>query len=361
MNILYIVSASNPFGGTPKKTKDLMNYFGASSSVYFYTNEAVEYTWLFEDTKGGVYRSNHGRNLLGHLFELLKIIDNNNIHVVQAQFPMGELLAFLIKAFRPKVKVIIAFVGPFPPPALKKWLLNFCYAKIDHFVYVSDHVRLEKQKQFPILKKRNGKVIYNGSRVRRPERSLTKHAPSVVKLLDVAGLVDWKNASVLVRAISLLSKKYNDTSIELYIAGDGPEKENLLSLAKYCGVENRINILGYRDDIGALLAECDVFVHPAIAEGFGIAVIEAMLAEKPVILADAGALPELIESGKSGLLVDPHCPESWAKAIASIVRRADFSRGLAMQGRLRAENLFSIDTFTSAYEKLYQSLLNDSD
>jgi glycosyltransferase involved in cell wall biosynthesis len=106
-----------------------------------------------------------------------------------------------------------------------------------------------------------------------------------------------------------------------------------------------------------MLNQCDVFVHPAYAEGFGIVIPEAMMAEKPIIVSNAGALPELIENEKTGLVVDPHNAQAWADAILSIIDNKEFAKGLALKARLKAEADFTISKYVENYRELYTKLI----
>ena len=100
-----------------------------------------------------------------------------------------------------------------------------------------------------------------------------------------------------------------------------------------------------------------MFVHPSYAEGFGIVIPEAMLAEKPIIVSNAGALPELIENEVSGLVVEPHNAEQWADAILRIIDNPQLAEKLAHNGKDRAIKKFSKEKYTVNYEKLYKELL----
>jgi len=109
------MSSYNIFGGTPKKTLDLVKYFKEDAALYVYNESYSEFKFQFEATGAAVYEGFYGRNLFLHLKKLLTIIDKENINIVQTQFTMGETLGALIKVFRPKVKLVTAFVGPLNP------------------------------------------------------------------------------------------------------------------------------------------------------------------------------------------------------------------------------------------------------
>ena len=350
------MSSYNLYGGTPKKTLDLMKYFKKQSILYVYHDDYSELKPRFEATRGSVYEGFYGRNIFLHLNKLLSIIDKENINIVQTQFSMGETLAFLIKLFRPKVKVVCAFVGALKPNYFKAKLLGIFYKKFDAFVYISKYVKQNKESQFSILKRKQGVIILNGSEKRvdigEPIVQMSK-----ISLLDIAGLVDYKNVRVLLDAMNILVNKRQIKNIFLYVAGDGPERQNLENLIIEHNLENNVNLLGYQKNVGGLLESCDIFVHPCYVEGFGIVIVEAMHACKPIIVSNAGALPELIENEVSGLVVEPHDAEQWADAILRIIENPKLAEKLARNGKQRATKEFSKEKYTNNYKNLYNSLL----
>ena len=359
MKILYLLPSYNLYGGTPKKTLDLMKHFGDKSALYVYDPSFEEFKSQFEATGANVYEGNYGRNIYRHLMDLIKIIDGENIDIIQTQFTMGETLGFLAKLVRPKVKFVVAFVGPFKPTPGKSLLVGFYYNFVDHFIYITDYVRRKKADQFSILKRKIGIIIFNGSRKREDNNTqvpLMKRSA----LLDIAGLSEWKNIQILIEAFNILINIRHRKDVFLYVAGDGPKREELEALISQYRLVDYIHLIGYQSNVGKLLDDCNVFVHPSYAEGFGIVIPEAMLAEKPIIVSGAGALPELIEHGKSGLIVDPHKPEEWADAILSLIDTPELAHSLAKNAKKRAIEFFSIEKYCKQYENLYKDLSNES-
>lgn len=355
MKILYIMSSFNIYGGTPKKTIDLLNFFKTDSSLYVYSNEYIEYKSYFEETNAKIYEGNYKRNIFLHLQALLKIVDKDNIEVIQTQFPMGEILGGLIKLLRPKIKLIVAFVGSSSPKGIKKILVSKIYNKADAFVYISNYVKEEKMKAFPTLFKKNNYIIYNGTNIQNLKDEESKNEAFKMKspsILSIAGLTEIKNIDVLINAMEMIIKK--GEKAYLYIAGDGPRKEYLQKMIIDKKLEDYIFLLGYRKDTKELLKNSDLFVHSCNIEGFGIAVIEAMFMEKPIIVSNAGALPELIEHNKSGLIVNPFEYKEWANAIIDIIKNKEKSKQLSFQAKVRAENKFSINSFIKNYQLLYE-------
>jgi len=358
-NILYILADLNIHGGTPKKTIDLIRY-GTNNKSVVYTYKGIYREWEvnFKDAGAVLYQGDFGRNIYRHIKKLISIIDNERIEIVQTQFTMGEFLGFLIKIFRPNVKIVCAFVTPLKTTLVKSILSRIYFKYFDYFIYVSKHVKNEKQSQFKVLAKKSGKVIYNGTDL------LTDGGGKFIKmkkfsLLDVAGLVKWKNIQILIEALNIIVNQKNLKNIHLYIAGDGPYRSKLEMLIGKYDLYKYVFLMGYQSNIGKLLKECDVFVHPAYVEGFGIAVTEAMMAEKPIIISNVGALPELIEHNISGLVVDPYNAEEWVDAIEQIIDNEVLTTQLGKKAKERAHKLFSIEEFVHNYQNLYESLLGN--
>ena len=134
-----------------------------------------------------------------------------------------------------------------------------------------------------------------------------------------------KAFDVLIRAMVLLP------SAHAVIAGEGPEHGPLLALARRLNVADRIHLIGWRQDQGALLAAAHVLACPSRHEPLGNVVIEAWSAARPVIAADSAGPTELIRPGQDGLLV----PRDNAPALAGALQEALRPNGLGQAGRAR--------------------------
>ncbi len=361
-NILYLLPSYNIYGGTPKKTLDLLKHFKTNASLYVYSNAYNEFKELFLQTGAKIYDEQQNRNIWLHIKNLLKIIDKENINIIHCQFFMGELLGGIIKKLRPHIKLVIAFVGSNDLSVIKKNIIKNIYKKADAYIYISQYVQKEKEKQYPLLKAKPHCIIYNGSQNRLQENKPENHDKTTTKIqsfsiFDVAGLTEIKNIQVLIHALNILINKEQDKNIYLYVAGEGYYRKELERLIQKFNLQEHIFLLGYRKDIGNLLKKTDIFAHPCYREGFGIAVSEAMLAEKPIIVSKSGALPEIIIHNESGITVEPHSPEAWADAIKKIKNNPIWAKQIASEAQKRANDLFSYETFTKQYETFYQTLL----
>ena len=101
----------------------------------------------------------------------------------------------------------------------------------------------------------------------------------------------------------------------------------------------------------------DLYVNPAISEGFGIATVEAMLCELPVICSNSGSLPELIRDGVEGLLFRPMDEESLSQKILCLYKSKDLQRSLGKSARKSALKRFNVKSFVEAFENIYLSMI----
>lgn len=146
---------------------------------------------------------------------------------------------------------------------------------------------------------------------------------------------------------------------ELLIAGHDDEglRGELRARAERLGVEGSVSFLGYVDDVRAFLASLDVFVLPSRWEGFGLVLLEAMSAACPVVATRVGPVPEIVQHGNSGLLVEPGDSSVLAGAIAQLLDNAEHRRVMGRRGRTRALREFSVDRVARETTALYHSLL----
>jgi glycosyltransferase involved in cell wall biosynthesis len=125
------------------------------------------------------------------------------------------------------------------------------------------------------------------------------------KIACVGRLEPIKNLTMLIDLLSLVIKKHADRSFELWLIGDGSQREYLMDYAISSGVGEYVKFKGFVAAPETLLVQADVFVLPSLFEGFGLACVEAIQCGLPVIVSKSGGMAEYIEDGKNGLLFDP--------------------------------------------------------
>ncbi len=135
--------------------------------------------------------------------------------------------------------------------------------------------------------------------------------------------------------------------------GDGPEKEQLTSLIKSEKLEKKVFLLGQIPDASQYLNAFDIFVLPSVKEGFPWAVLEAMSARVPVITTLVGAIPEIIEDGKNGVIIPVRRPDLIALKAKEIFQNENLRKELAIQAHQTILFKFSADKMVKAIESLF--------
>jgi glycosyltransferase involved in cell wall biosynthesis len=183
---------------------------------------------------------------------------------------------------------------------------------------------------------------------------LPRAAPVVV---NVGRLVESKGQAELIEAFARVLREVPDAM--LLIAGDGPERSNLEALARSRGLDERVRLLGTRDDIPELLALASVFAFPSHYEGHPGAVVEAMFAGKAIVLADNPVHRETIEDGRTGILVPVQRTEALAAAITALLGDPDRAAELGTRAREDALRRFDIARTAVEYDELYLRIVDE--
>ena len=182
--------------------------------------------------------------------------------------------------------------------------------------------------------------------------------PSDVILATVASLTVKKGHEFLIRAVAILRNR--GVSCSLVLAGEGPERSRLESLAAALQLPTRVHFLGAIDRPADVLAVADLFVLPSLVEGLPLALLEAMMAAKPVIATSVGGVPEVVVSERNGLLVPAGSAEALACAIERLAASPDMRDALGRSARITAETAFTEQRYVDALSELYAELASAS-
>jgi len=178
---------------------------------------------------------------------------------------------------------------------------------------------------------------------------------AIRRVATVANLRPEKGHDTLIAAAALVVGQRPDT--EFLVVGGGPLDASLKREVELRGLGAQVQFLGERSDVPALLASSDLFVLPSRSEASPNGVLEAMATGLPVVASRVGGLPELIESGVNGLLVEPDRPAELAAAMLDLIGRPHVAAALGVAAREKAERQYSFDRMVSGFEHLYLSEL----
>lgn len=201
------------------------------------------------------------------------------------------------------------------------------------------------------------RVVQNGVPVRRGDRAVVRAELGLsdqhTLVLAVGSLVPRKGHAVLIEALATLGAG----PWMLAIAGGGAERDRLRALAESKGLAAHVTLLGHREDVPDLLAASDIFVMPSLWEGLPLALLEAMLAGKPVIASRTSGIPEAVSDGVDGLLTTPGSVAELAGVLRTVLDDPRTRERLGAAALARATATFTLDAMADGYEAVFRDAL----
>jgi glycosyltransferase involved in cell wall biosynthesis len=159
----------------------------------------------------------------------------------------------------------------------------------------------------------------------------------------------------LIRAFSLLKRQNPGKPLKLIIVGEGLLANPLKKLAKELAVADDTLFTGKikHSEISAYYNMMDICIFPSVHESFGVAVIEALACEKPVVATNVGGFAEIIKNGQTGLLTEPRNPESIAEAVTHLINNRAIGIKLAKAGREEVVKRFEWERCVDRMQQIY--------
>lgn len=312
-------------------------------------------------------RSPKSLDNLKALKQLRRIIDEGDYDVIHCNTPMGGIVTRLAakKARKNGTRVIYTAHGfHFYDGAPKKnWLVfypieKFFSRKCDQLITINKedyalakkkfHCQVEHIHGVGVDEKRYYPVD-NDEKLRL--RKETGYGEDQKLLLCVGELLPNKNHKMAIHAMQKIVKQYPDAI--LFIAGNGPEKDNLENEIKLCGLENNVKMLGYCTHLQDYQHICDVLVSCSYREGLPLNIVESMLSGNPVVASINRGHKELIKDGETGYLVKPDDADSMADRVLELL--ADSSKAEQFSKNAYA---FAMDYCFTSVEKELEDIYN---
>jgi glycosyltransferase involved in cell wall biosynthesis len=206
---------------------------------------------------------------------------------------------------------------------------------------------------------RTGRIIriYNGVNIARLTPALDGRADDLV--LGIGRLVPKKGHDVLIEAVRLLRNR--GVAVRLEVVGDGPLQAELTQQITASGLAGDVTLLGPRPhaEVLDLLRRCTVFALPSTIamdgdrDALPTVITEAMALGAPVVSTAVSGIPEQVDSGRTGLLVEPDDPDVLAAALESLLTDAALRRRFAIAARERAEERFDLERSVAALHEVF--------
>ena len=180
--------------------------------------------------------------------------------------------------------------------------------------------------------------------------------PDALIAAVIGQLISRKGHRVLLAALPDVLARHPRWHVVLF--GRGALEAQLRRDIARVGLDGRVHLAGFRAELAAWLPGIDLVLHPALKEGLGLAVLEAMSAGVPVVASAAGGLLDVVEDGVSGLLVPAGDVEAWSRAAERLLTDAGERERLGVQGRRRVLDSFGVERMVDAHLELYRRLLD---
>jgi glycosyltransferase involved in cell wall biosynthesis len=209
------------------------------------------------------------------------------------------------------------------------------------------------------------RVIHNGVNTGRFHAASAEERASIRKelgildrdfaIISVASLKPLKRIDALLRVGARLSGA--GVPVRIIVAGDGSERASLEALARELGIAENVSLLGNRDDVHRLLKAGDVFVLASRTEAFPNVVLEAMATGLPVVTTDVGSVREMVEPGRSALVVSPGDDSALETALLTLSNDVALRRTLGERGREIVNERFEFDKMCTEREQAIEEIV----
>jgi L-malate glycosyltransferase len=177
-------------------------------------------------------------------------------------------------------------------------------------------------------------------------------------LIHVSNFRPVKRVDVVVEVFRRVRRELRT---RLVLIGDGPVRSEVERLAADYGLSDDVLFLGEQQDLVAFLSVSDVFLLTSAQESFGLAALEAMACEVPVVASKVGGLPEIIEDGVTGYLCPPEAVDEMAERAIALLRHADEHRAMGQRAAVRVRTDYCTDRIVPMYIAAYEEVLAPND
>lgn len=369
--ILYIITKSD-VGGAQKYVNDLANNLDKNRFEAKVIYGGRDIKWLSNETWPWALFLNDWLAVL----EIKKLLEREQPDVMHLNSSkagvIGALAARLAKG-NPRV-VFTAHGWVFNPTNAISWpvrrfyilLHKFAALSQDKIICVSEY-DYNLALQYKIAPKEKLITIHNGIGQNLKFLSKEKAREEILKKLEVINnklqaekpwvgsigrLVKEKNYETFIQAAARM-KKQKDGSPVFVLIGEGPELEKLKVKSENLKVSDKFFFISPSGDDARYLKAFDVFVMSSIKEGLPYILLEAMAAGLPIVVTEAGGIPEMIKNHENGLMVAQKNPEQLAAAIQGILENKSVAKELAEQARKAVEEKFSLEKMITETAEIY--------
>ncbi len=319
MRILHILALGRA-GGIESLCVDIAKYSREQNYFYFLWGGGENAEKICALTDKVEIRNFSMKKLLSEYRNFERYCLDNQIEVimVQGSSPMMLFFADRYKKKYSEVKIVLYLHSSASHLFLNNWkqriAFQYVYKNADGVIAISEFVKNSVKNL--IADDEKIKVIYNGVDTDKFAFAERQQGNKPAQLIYVGRLIPEKGLNLLLEALAHIKQD----EWRLRIIGEGPEKEPLEKMACRLGMEGQVSFEGVQWNVADWLASSDIFVHPVVCEeGFGLTLVEAMASGIPCIAYRKGGIPEVIEDGADGFLVDDVSAQALEETINRVL------------------------------------------
>jgi len=293
---------------------------------------------------------------------LREILDQQAFDILHAHDPHGLTAAWLTRAHR-RSRLVVARRVAYPlshaPLSLARYRAAHRIIAVSQFV--ADSVIASGIDSSRVV------VVYDGveippsttTEMRRLARARWAVTDHDLLIGCVGYLLPEKGQETLLRALPQIRAQFPNCRI--IFAGDGPCRVKLQTLARELGIIDAVIFAGFVEDVEAVYRALDLFVFPSLAEPLGSSLLAAMAHGLPVIAVASGGVPEIIENGRNGILVDSPDALKFAASVCQMLNDRDAAARMAKAARETVERRFSAQLLAENTLRQYQAILSSAE
>jgi N-acetyl-alpha-D-glucosaminyl L-malate synthase BshA len=238
-------------------------------------------------------------------------------------------------------------------------VVTFAINHSDGVTAVSESLRSDTYKNFKI--EREIEVIYNFIDLKRFSKKAKDHFRKAIAPFGEKLIVHTSNFRKVKRiddVVQVFDRILHKVPAKLLLIGDGPERPGIEKLSREMNNCDHVRFLGKQDAIEEILSVCDLFIMPSESESFGLAALEAMACQVPVISSDAGGMPELNIHGKTGYLSKVGDVEDMANHSIELLSNPE-KLHIFKKNALEQAKHFDIQVIMPQYERFYTRVIEN--
>ena len=361
MILLHIIESLSGYGGTPRKLLYLVKHTNASMYRHIFLCYMPSSLKKEFEKHGVVVECLNSTSLLSIIKRAIRLARIYEVDVICTHFTRPLIAGFFAAKFRNLPIIHNEHSSANYRNGVGRYISRLILPRVEK-VTCNSHYTMESVRRELAVPNNILEVLYNPveNRVCDKEKNELRSQLGLGKddfvIGHVGGMIPQRDQKTLLLAFSELKRIL--PAAQLIMIGDGILRPQLEELSSKLAVRESVTFTGYTDKIGEYLTTMDIYVNPTLDEGFGIAVVEAMLASLPVVLADKGAHPELIENDVSGVFYRGGDSDSLLQKLKSLAQAQDLRIQTGALAKERALAKFHPKVYANSYYRIASEVVD---